>query len=568
MRITCILIDVFIFCGFFIIFFFNFLINGNLDLIDYQTYTSSLTKNWKNTPIIDIQPTMRDCPDNYSFLVYDLWPGTVNGCNCKGNKLSIGKCYKNDVGCKDVPSIGPYPISSWRNIKVCVKRLNLTSYFSLNISVLDENCPENFRSCGVIDTLGNSLCTLKTEECPINDIQILGYDEELPIGYRSIRLDEFNLTMAYGNQGPKGKIVIDFKISENRPCADPYFFNRVEKPYFLSSTNNRDKCIAGYDSNLLDYSYEFIDSSSLFDIYSKNNIFNITRNLPNFYFSSRTKTINLYYRNYIGLKKSCFDQIKNNNLYKRLRTGLYYINSRSLSLSSFYAGIFLYVIVIWCISITVFHFYRILVRFVLLEFIATKCISIVIEGLFYLNLMIISILYIVFVSNIKSVWDANNELRDYLNCGDSFFNEAVASFMQIFDKIYFYSIINMVISISILIIPLSTIAIIFCINKKNKCNYTNGSLRNLYRKLFRKDFSPPKTNEKQVKRNKTKVISINCDYNSDVMRETNLDDVQRKNQINLNKKECIETEMDVESKMPISPNKVGKKCIDKNKLTY
>jgi len=134
----------------------------------------------------------------------------------------------------------------------------------------------------------------------------------------------------------------------------------------------------------------------------------------------------------------------------------------------------------------------------------------------------------VFVSKIKSVWDANDELRDYLNCGDSFFNEALASFMQIFDKIYFYSIVNMVISICILIIPLSTIAIIFCSNKKNKCNYTNANLRNLYRKLFRKDFLPTKTNEKPIRRNKTTVISINTGFNSDVIKETNLEEVKKK----------------------------------------
>ena len=35
-----------------------------------------------------------------------------------------------------------------------------------------EKCEENFKKCGILDTLGNIICIPKEDECPINDLII------------------------------------------------------------------------------------------------------------------------------------------------------------------------------------------------------------------------------------------------------------------------------------------------------------------------------------------------------------------------------------------------------------
>ena len=56
---------------------------------------------------------------------------------------------------------------------ICVKNSN-TTYKDLmksnQILPKDSECPSNFKSCGIIDTLENIFCVLENETCPIKNL--------------------------------------------------------------------------------------------------------------------------------------------------------------------------------------------------------------------------------------------------------------------------------------------------------------------------------------------------------------------------------------------------------------
>ena len=61
-----------------------------------------------------------------------------------------------------------------------------------------ENCEENYKKCGILDTLGNIMCIPKEEKCPINDIKVdlaSNYNDYISQGYKMAHLE--NLTEEY-----------------------------------------------------------------------------------------------------------------------------------------------------------------------------------------------------------------------------------------------------------------------------------------------------------------------------------------------------------------------------------
>ena len=61
-----------------------------------------------------------------------------------------------------------------------------------------ENCEENYKKCGILDTLGNIMCIPKEDECPINDIKVdlsSNYNKYISQGYKMAHLE--NLTEEY-----------------------------------------------------------------------------------------------------------------------------------------------------------------------------------------------------------------------------------------------------------------------------------------------------------------------------------------------------------------------------------
>ena len=58
-----------------------------------------------------------------------------------------------------------------------------------------EQCEENYKKCGILDTLGNIMCIPENDECPINEVIVdlnSKYDEYISKGYKVAYLQ--NLT--------------------------------------------------------------------------------------------------------------------------------------------------------------------------------------------------------------------------------------------------------------------------------------------------------------------------------------------------------------------------------------
>ena len=74
-------------------------------------------------------------------------------------------------------------------------------------------CQNGFKSCGIIDTLGNKLCSKIDEICPINmyDIEIINSQTNLGNNTNTILFDSIS----------RDNIILSiFKLGENTPCIN------------------------------------------------------------------------------------------------------------------------------------------------------------------------------------------------------------------------------------------------------------------------------------------------------------------------------------------------------------
>ena len=85
-----------------------------------------------------------------------------------------------------------------------------------------EICEENYKKCGILDTLGNIMCIPKEEECPINDIKVdlaSNYNNYISQGYKMAHLE--NLTeeysLYYTNMKTDREIIVKMFFSDEIP---------------------------------------------------------------------------------------------------------------------------------------------------------------------------------------------------------------------------------------------------------------------------------------------------------------------------------------------------------------
>ena len=482
MITSCCAIGEFIFfAGFLIVFIFTIIIQTKFDLIDSQ-YTILLTKNWMTSPIVDIQYSgnSTNCSiygDDSSELILDYWPGTIAGCKCKGNVITGSGCSKS---CTKVSAYSGLSYKIWRSNQFCVKRMSsFNSYLGLTIVKPKKSCPSKQVNCGIIDSLGSILCMSSIKDCPINDIQILNVKDKVPLGYKNISLNSENKMLVFGNKGASGKIAVEFKISENTPCLNPFFSNNLYS-YILESTYFTDKCLGSLGNLFLDKNYEFIDSTLKYNVYKDNNILNITKLLP--YYDTKILSqleMRLYYRNYIGI--SCIDSIKSRKTIQNITDGINSIQLNFTTYQKFYFAIFFYTIIIWCLTLVFFHLIRGIFCYLInddYDHDKNECcnnLKLLTELLIFIFFLPILILNFIFYTQIKSLRDANADFYPYISCGDNTFNEAVQLFFNNLDNILVLSLIIVCVSIIVFLIPLTTFYFCCC----RYCCNCDSSIENL-----------------------------------------------------------------------------------------
>ena len=267
------------------------------------------------------------CNGDEEKLILGIWDGTREGCYCDNILDKTCSDTLLNEGCKTIPSNDPMEFMIINSNFICVKKSTL-SYKDLLISdqviEKDQNCPQNYKSCGKIDTLDRKFCVKMEEPCPINKIDIENnkYDSNENFFYLSSN------KFYYSNIDTDGQILSIFKLSQNYPCINPAE-RHWDYYYFLEQKNKR--CTTELKNIIYDNRFELISNftTKMYQLYLENSILGKLRYIEEIDLN-KIKNDNVYFygRNFIGfnkdkIKKSAFkydelleQQNSSNNYYK------------------------------------------------------------------------------------------------------------------------------------------------------------------------------------------------------------------------------------------------------------
>lgn len=312
-------------------------------------YIDDLFDNWNMNPIVDFHNIEKKENDSTPFFLNDhfslgSWDGIVKSCNCLNlninkdydNKLIRKKCSKKMIknGCNNIPKIYPVSYKSWKGVYLNPIRSNHSySYIDYFYHFSYEQCGKGLKDCGYIDTnLIFKLCLSKDEECPINHIYVDKKEKSNSnYNYKTFKLND-DYYFHYTNEKENGAIIVQLKISELLPCANPNYDNRKEMEYELYSKKEHN-C----KDEIEDYRYNDIDFENKSTLYFENGIDKIIENLPSY--QIKDTSVQLFHRGYLSLEK----KVKMNQDYlaffEYYKFNIYANNALRLFMTSF-CGIF------------------------------------------------------------------------------------------------------------------------------------------------------------------------------------------------------------------------------------
>ena len=161
------------------------------------------------------------------------------------------------------------------------------------------NCPQNYKKCGILDSSNKILCLPNDEDCPLNGIGISAtdnnpnYNSYLNKKRVSDSHDSSVYYIYYTNNNYQGKIITEFKLSHGLPCAKsseknwiPFYRNEVEKEY---------SCRTSIDGKIFSDRYIKVTDTgiSMQGLYLDNGLYEDPYNSE-----ARSALIDLYVRNY------------------------------------------------------------------------------------------------------------------------------------------------------------------------------------------------------------------------------------------------------------------------------
>ena len=193
--------------------------------------------------IYDFNPRIK-CKEGEEKLILGTWGGTIDKCQC-GNYLKDYACTKEDKDCQTIQGVKPKNYTVFGGKEICVVRKGET-YYNLvksgKIISKDKNCPENEKSCGIVDTLERKLCVNKDEDCPLNITSIDKEYEETNINkfISKINLDNDNIMNFLDETIDNNKIISIIKISDGFPCLN--ISEKNWKSYHPEEKYKNEKC--------------------------------------------------------------------------------------------------------------------------------------------------------------------------------------------------------------------------------------------------------------------------------------------------------------------------------------
>ena len=426
---------------------------GYLELLEY---------NWKKGPIMDIIETENNtCPDTYQHLIDDYWPGTIEGCLCK--TIFKGNCksqISSSKTCTDIKSIDKFHYKLWKNKYLCALRLP-TNY--IDIYNKRDSCHADEKKCGILDSTGNLLCIPNEFSCPINYLKIISnqeYNRNID-KYRNVsNLKIINYTdhekLLYSNMNNNGKILVEFRISQSTPCADPDYENHEDNEiYILDKFYKRNKCFSEISGKKLDERYVYLDNYNYSSLVYDNGLINLLKKLPFFPLeTSLNHSVNLYMRNYIGYKTACIDKLRGKNITMELISSSITIIENNFYKMKDYYWIWNLFILSTTISIIVILVFSIVqkVKKVVEKFIFT---------IFPFSLFFLCIGSLNLRSFCLNIYNSYKLIVPDTSCGDDYTNDALESYM-----LYLYDISRIILSLICLKVVL--IVLIMCLICRNQ----------------------------------------------------------------------------------------------------
>ena len=167
-----------------------------------------------------------------------------------------------------------------------------------------ENCPQDFKKCGIFNNNGRILCLPTNEECPLNDFAISQIDNDINyLEYEKYEVDDFGYYFYYTNKKIDNKIITFFKLSNGFPCIDSSETSWIS--VFDNEVDKNPTCRKVIDGEIRDQRYIEVPGSdiSLLILYNDNEI-SLTNADP----SQISKTVNLYVRNFFDKNEDCINK--------------------------------------------------------------------------------------------------------------------------------------------------------------------------------------------------------------------------------------------------------------------
>ena len=170
----------------------------------------------------------------------------------------------------------------------------------------NEKCPNGYKNCGIIDTLGQILCMPIDDECPLYDVGIAEdnntnnlyytYNENAKIYYNNINYNE-----------PNKKIIGKLILNEGQPC---YNINEKLWRKFISEekADNHLKCENNIIGKTSDDRYEKKGGITYYDLYEPILDSKYFRLFPEN--ELKAKYVSLYKREFLGIDKACDEKSK------------------------------------------------------------------------------------------------------------------------------------------------------------------------------------------------------------------------------------------------------------------
>lgn len=255
--------------------------------------------------------TFRDkCYSNEEKLIFGKYDGLeIEGCNCKGSIKGSG-CTKDDLnnGCTKIDPIQSKYYTKINSNYICAIKSTKTYRELLKTNQIrskNAKCPQNYISCGIIDTLNRKLCVKTGEICPIN-IEYLENKELYSLNgelYNENNID-FSTNISVNDNK---QILSIFKINEYIPCMNPSEKNWT---YHTSIEPKNKKCLTTINNFLNDFRYEQWPNinTTKYELYKDNEITIFDKE------KAIKEYVYLYGRNFIGFEEETIEEFSYENL--------------------------------------------------------------------------------------------------------------------------------------------------------------------------------------------------------------------------------------------------------------